>query len=106
MSPQVIGASDEQLDVFNEVWYSLLLNTGQATKGMTLVHRALDLFHNGLLDYSGFLIYLMFNLVIEVIERRFESRDGVPFLWRLLVWFFIFKPNCFIICLNDMSPKC
>ncbi|XP_048501892.1 uncharacterized protein LOC104898004 isoform X2 [Beta vulgaris subsp. vulgaris] len=51
---KVIGASDEQLDVFNEVWYSLLLNTGQATK------------------------------VIEVIERRFESRDGVPFLWRLL----------------------
>lgn len=30
----MIGASDEQLDVFNEVWYSMLLNTGQATKGV------------------------------------------------------------------------
>ena len=32
---QIIGASDEQLDVFNEVWYSMLLNTGQVTKGKT-----------------------------------------------------------------------
>lgn len=30
----MIGASDEQLDVFNEVWYDMLLSTGQATKGM------------------------------------------------------------------------
>lgn len=51
---KAIGASDEQLDVFNEVWYSLLLNTGHAVK------------------------------VIEVIEKRLETRDGVPFLWRLL----------------------
>lgn len=51
---KTIGASDEQLDVFNEVWYSVLLNTGQAAK------------------------------VIEVIESRLKKRDGVPFLWRLL----------------------
>lgn len=51
---KTIGASDEQLDVFNEVWYSLLLNTGKAEK------------------------------VIKVIEKRLETRDGVPFLWRLL----------------------
>lgn len=51
---KAIGASDEQLDVFNEVWYSLLLNTGQASKAK------------------------------EVIEKRLEKRDGVPFLWRLL----------------------
>ncbi|XP_021844669.1 uncharacterized protein [Spinacia oleracea] len=51
---KAIGASDEQLDVFNEVWYSLLLNTGQAAK------------------------------VIEIIEKRLNTRDGVPFLWRLL----------------------
>ncbi|KAH9606849.1 hypothetical protein KSS87_020257 [Heliosperma pusillum] len=51
---KAIGASDEQLDVFNEVWYTLLLNTGQAEK------------------------------VIEVIERRLKKRDRVPFLWRLL----------------------
>ncbi|KAK9750850.1 hypothetical protein RND81_02G226600 [Saponaria officinalis] len=51
---KAIGASDEQLDVFNEVWYTLLLNTGQADK------------------------------VIEVIERRLKKREGVPFLWRLL----------------------
>jgi hypothetical protein len=30
---KMIGASDEQLDVFNEVWLVMLLNTGQATKG-------------------------------------------------------------------------
>ncbi|KAL2904295.1 Tetratricopeptide repeat protein 38 [Bienertia sinuspersici] len=51
---KAIGASDEQLDVFNEMWYSLLLNTGQAAK------------------------------VIELIEKRLKSREGVPFLWRLL----------------------
>ncbi|KAL9226266.1 hypothetical protein vseg_002098 [Gypsophila vaccaria] len=51
---KAIGASDEQLDVFNEVWYTLLLNTGQAEKA------------------------------VEVIERRLKKRDGVPFLWRLL----------------------
>lgn len=33
----MIGASDEQLDVFNEVWYSVLLNTGQAVKGKTSI---------------------------------------------------------------------
>lgn len=32
----MIGASDEQLDVFNEVWYSVLLETGQTSKGMDL----------------------------------------------------------------------
>lgn len=51
---KVIGASDEQIDVFNEVWYSMLLNTGQAVKA------------------------------IEVIEKRIKKREGVPFLWRLL----------------------
>lgn len=51
---KMIGASDEQLDVFNEVWYTLLLNTGQATKA------------------------------IEVIEKRIKKREGVPFLWCLL----------------------
>lgn len=30
---QIIGASDEQLDVFNEVWITMLLNSGRATKG-------------------------------------------------------------------------
>ncbi|KAF8040555.1 hypothetical protein BT93_B2704 [Corymbia citriodora subsp. variegata] len=29
---KMIGASDEQLDVFNEVWFIMLLGTGQATK--------------------------------------------------------------------------
>ncbi|KAI8527248.1 hypothetical protein RHMOL_Rhmol12G0061000 [Rhododendron molle] len=51
---KIIGASDEQLDVFNEVWYVLLLNTGQAAKA------------------------------IEVIKMRVEKREGVPFMWRLL----------------------
>ncbi|KAE8023353.1 hypothetical protein FH972_009061 [Carpinus fangiana] len=51
---KMIGASDEQLDVFNEVWYSMLLNTGQAVKA------------------------------IDIIEKRIRKREGVPFLWRLL----------------------
>jgi len=51
---KIIGASDEQLDIFNEVWYVMLLNTGQAEKA------------------------------IEVIEMRIKKREGVPFLWRLL----------------------
>jgi hypothetical protein len=34
----MLGASDEQLDVFNEVWYSMLLNTGQAAKGTYVWH--------------------------------------------------------------------
>ncbi|XP_050237423.1 uncharacterized protein LOC126687093 isoform X2 [Mercurialis annua] len=51
---KMIGASDEQLDVFNEVWYSMLLNTGQAAKA------------------------------IETIEQQIKKRDGAPFMWRLL----------------------
>ncbi|KAE9607124.1 hypothetical protein Lal_00026131 [Lupinus albus] len=51
---KMIGASDEQTDVFNEVWYSMLLNTGEAEKA------------------------------IEVIEKRMKKREGIPFLWRLL----------------------
>ncbi|KAI8017127.1 hypothetical protein LOK49_LG04G00105 [Camellia lanceoleosa] len=51
---KTIGASDEQLDVFNEVWYVMLLNTGQAIK------------------------------VIEVIGKRIKMREGAPFMWRLL----------------------
>ncbi|XP_052884652.1 uncharacterized protein LOC108480135 isoform X2 [Gossypium arboreum] len=51
---KIIGASDEQLDVFNEVWYTMLLNTGQVTKA------------------------------IESIEKQIPKREGDPFLWRLL----------------------
>ncbi|KAI8006088.1 hypothetical protein LOK49_LG07G00367 [Camellia lanceoleosa] len=49
-----IGASDEQLDVFNEVWYVMLLNTGQAIEA------------------------------IEVIGKRIKMMEGAPFMWRLL----------------------
>ncbi|KAI9111488.1 hypothetical protein K1719_017178 [Acacia pycnantha] len=51
---KIIGASDEQLDVFNEVWYVMLLNAGETTKA------------------------------IEAIEKQIKKREGVPFLWRLL----------------------
>lgn len=30
----MIGASDEQVDVFNEVWYTVLINAGETSKGM------------------------------------------------------------------------
>ncbi|GAB2280350.1 hypothetical protein Dimus_014987 [Dionaea muscipula] len=51
---KMIGASDEQLDVFNEVWYNLLLSSGNAAKA------------------------------IEILNARIKNRDGVPFMWRLL----------------------
>eukprot|EP00262_Sarcandra_glabra_P003386 TRINITY_DN14063_c0_g1_i3.p1 TRINITY_DN14063_c0_g1~~TRINITY_DN14063_c0_g1_i3.p1 ORF type:complete len:476 (-),score=84.51 TRINITY_DN14063_c0_g1_i3:259-1686(-) len=51
---KMIGASDEQLDVFNEVWFNVLLNTGNVFKA------------------------------IEEIEKQVEKREGIPFLWRLL----------------------
>ncbi|KAK4261210.1 hypothetical protein QN277_004240 [Acacia crassicarpa] len=51
---KIIGASDEQLDVFNEVWYVMLLNAGETMKA------------------------------IEVIEKQIKKREGVPFMWRLL----------------------
>lgn len=51
---KMIGASNEQLDVFNEVWYDILMNTGHTAKA------------------------------IEVIEKQIKKREKVPYLWRLL----------------------
>ncbi|XP_021908495.1 tetratricopeptide repeat protein 38 isoform X1 [Carica papaya] len=51
---KIIGASDEQVDVFNEVWYCMMLNTERASEA------------------------------IKVIETRIKKREGLPFLWRLL----------------------
>ncbi|XP_024008451.1 tetratricopeptide repeat protein 38 isoform X2 [Eutrema salsugineum] len=51
---KMIGASDLQMDVFNEIWYKLLLLTGQSSTAS------------------------------KVLERRIKERDGAPFLWRLL----------------------
>ncbi|CAE5958426.1 unnamed protein product [Arabidopsis arenosa] len=51
---KVIGASGLQIDVFNEIWYKLLLLTGQS------------------------------STAIEVLEKRIKQRDGAPFLWHLL----------------------
>ncbi|XP_042461138.1 tetratricopeptide repeat protein 38-like isoform X1 [Zingiber officinale] len=51
---KMIGASDEQLDVFNEVWYIVLLNSGQVPKA------------------------------IEALKKQVSKRPGAPFLWRLL----------------------
>ncbi|XP_023537841.1 tetratricopeptide repeat protein 38-like isoform X1 [Cucurbita pepo subsp. pepo] len=51
---KMIGASNEQLDVFNEVWYDILMNTGHAAKA------------------------------IEVIEKQIKKREEAPYLWRLL----------------------
>ncbi|PIN05642.1 hypothetical protein CDL12_21818 [Handroanthus impetiginosus] len=51
---KIIGASDEQLDVFIELHISLLLNNGEA-------HKA-----------------------IQATEKQLKKREGAPFLWRLL----------------------
>lgn len=74
----MIGASDEQLDVFNEVWYTMLLNSGEAIEGKNL---------KSLIWCSNLTVidYVKLNTAIEVIEKRIEKREGIPFLWRLLV---------------------
>ncbi|KAH0868524.1 hypothetical protein HID58_075546 [Brassica napus] len=54
---KIIGASDEQIDVFNEMWCQLLLKTCQPSTGAASK---------------------------EVIRERIKVRDGVPFTWRLL----------------------
>ncbi|KAI3867194.1 hypothetical protein MKW92_007266 [Papaver armeniacum] len=51
---KIIGASDEQLDVFNEVWYSVLFNTERE------------------------------QIAINQIQKQIDKTEGVPFLWRLL----------------------
>lgn len=51
---KMIGASDEQLEVFNEIWYNVLLNTGHTSKA------------------------------IDQIEKQLKKRVGCPYLWRLL----------------------
>ncbi|XP_048614506.1 uncharacterized protein LOC106399518 [Brassica napus] len=51
---KIIGASDEQIDVFNEIWCQLLLKIGQSSTAK------------------------------GVIKERIKVRDGVPFTWRLL----------------------
>ncbi|CDP00266.1 unnamed protein product [Coffea canephora] len=54
ISGRAIGASDEQLDVFNEIWIILLINGGETTRAT------------------------------EAIEKQLKKREGAPFLWRLL----------------------
>lgn len=51
---KVIGASNEQLDVFEDVWCIILLNSGHISQ------------------------------VIDALERKVAIRSGVPFTWRLL----------------------
>lgn len=51
---KVIGASDEQLEVFNEIWYNVLINTGHASKA------------------------------IDLIEIQLKKREGCSYLWHLL----------------------
>jgi len=51
---KMIGASDEQVDVFNEVWFTVLINGGETSKA------------------------------IDVLGKQIRKREGAPFLWRLL----------------------
>ncbi|KAL5210283.1 hypothetical protein ABZP36_005906 [Zizania latifolia] len=51
---KMIGASDEQVDVFNEVWYTVLINAGEISSA------------------------------IEVLGKQTRRREGAPFLWHLL----------------------
>ncbi|KQK13729.1 tetratricopeptide repeat protein 38 isoform X2 [Brachypodium distachyon] len=54
LSYKMIGASDEQVDVFNEVWYTVLINARET------------------------------STAIEVLVKQISKREGAPFLWRLL----------------------
>ncbi|XP_071926702.1 uncharacterized protein [Coffea arabica] len=56
---KAIGASDEQLDVFNEIWIILLINGGETTRVLSIA-------------------------ATEAIEKQLKKREGAPFLWRLL----------------------
>ncbi|KAJ4871707.1 Tetratricopeptide repeat (TPR)-like superfamily protein [Raphanus sativus] len=60
---KVIGASDLQMDVFNEIWYKVLLLNGKSSSA------------------------------IKVLERRIKQRDGAPFLWRLLEKSYVMEGN-------------
>lgn len=80
MTVKIIGASDEQVDVFNEVWYSMLLNSGDAMKGKVSNFSLIFQTH----QLSSTVINVN-NTAIGVIEKRIGKRDGIPFLWRLLV---------------------
>lgn len=51
---KVIGASDEQLDVFDNVWCIILLNSGHISQA------------------------------IEALERKVAVRSGIPLTWRFL----------------------
>ncbi|CAN6292097.1 unnamed protein product [Urochloa humidicola] len=51
---KMIGASDEQVDVFNEVWYTVLISAGETSNA------------------------------IDVLGKQIRKREGAPFLWRLL----------------------
>ncbi|CAN8291658.1 unnamed protein product [Cochlearia groenlandica] len=59
---KVIGASDLQIDVFNEIWYKLLR----------------------VLCFICIILTGQSSTAIKVLEKRIKQRDGAPFLWRLL----------------------
>lgn len=89
---KMIGASEEQLDVFNEMWYCMLLNTGQATKGMNKTYLPPSKPH------CPSLLMYFHTVAIEVLEKRIKQREGVPFMWRLLVIniFFLYNELYFL----------
>ncbi|GMH01677.1 hypothetical protein Nepgr_003516 [Nepenthes gracilis] len=51
---KMIGVSDEQLDVFNEDWYTSSLKTGNAT------------------------------MAVDIMEKQLKIREGIPLLWHML----------------------
>ncbi|CAN6881359.1 unnamed protein product [Brassica oleracea] len=73
----IIGASDEQIDVFNEMWCQLLLKIGQSSTGTACcrilkTYITMNAFGSDVMQAKG------------VIKERIKVRDGVPFTWRLL----------------------
>ncbi|KFK44628.1 hypothetical protein AALP_AA1G283300 [Arabis alpina] len=72
---KIVGASDEQIDVFNEMWCQLLLNTGQSSTAK------------------------------EVIKERIKERDGIPFMWRLLEKSYAMEGNAEAVTAGERAKK-
>lgn len=94
---QMIGASDEQVDVFNEVWYTVLINAGETSKGLksSQLAKLNNLLFCLPLYLCQQLIQFQWFAAIEILGKQIRKREGAPFLWRLLVRV-LTQSHCFL----------
>jgi hypothetical protein len=74
------------MDVFNEIWYKLLLLNGKSSTGTLLKNTIISIYFGYIFVFSA--TNSAFTTpepaAIEVLEKVTKQRDGAPFLWRLL----------------------